>query len=265
LRSIRVNMTSSEGGRMDVEHMVGDFEQRTTSGMNRATKRYNLRSGDAAGEDTVSGVGVVTQSRQPGRADATTVRALHTADARVEDSGEDYMEARGKEGDSDHFDTRSIASVASGIGGGSQKKRSGTGRRLPVVVDGVVQRHTPSPPVVPRERRHTPTPAFENMSWAELEAYRRIHQTFQQRALAERRLRQKSPPTNDLLIREDSSDLKVAKSKARSRLEPVATMSMETTADRPGRGCMQAASAGEFFHTCIGYFVRPSCRSTFTL
>ena len=233
--------------------------------LGRKAGQYHLRSGTRQVGEIASGEGVVAPSGQTGRADAPPAMVFHSVDARTTDSGEEFTEARAggekaKDSDADRYDTRSVASVASFASLGSHGRRPGTGRKLPVVVDGVVARHPPSSrhryagkEAEKKDHHHSPPPSFEDMTWEELDAYRRIHRQFRRRAMAERA--QKSSSRNELLTREGPSDFE-GESTTRGRPEPESSTVYENASVRPGTGATASRTVGVFSHsgsifTCI--------------
>jgi hypothetical protein len=133
----------------------------------------------------------------------------------------------------------------------------GAGRRREDLVSRDV---TPPAPPRPRAReeesnaprrshRHRSPPLFEDMSWADLEAYRKIHLAFQQQRLLA------SPVTSrvhELAIRPDPS-LLVGK---RNEMDPLraqkSTVWEKTAAQRPGRDGVGASRVSRrFFHNSL--------------
>ena len=90
-------------------------------------------------------------------------------------------------------------------------------------------------PEATREFSHRASPLYEIMSRGELEA-QSAHLISQLRKSTQERARMLSPPTNELVIRQDSSRPSDAGRKAKNRREPSASDLLGQAPVKPGRG-----------------------------
>ena len=187
----------------------GDEERAPTMIGARTNMPYNLRSGVGSTADAAPGAGAAALPGQAGEAGARDPLVFHGVDTMADESGEEYTDVRYERGDSDQSDAQSLPFVPDLSVGGSLKRRPGTGRKLPIVTEGGVEpiqtklfsRQDAEKRSAATGHRHTPPPVFADMTWEELEAYRKIHLEFQRRALEKHA--GVASRGNELLIRGD--------------------------------------------------------------
>ena len=126
----------------------------------------------------------------------TTFRAVDVKPAESDEEYSDAVEVGSEHEDSDldRYELRSIASASDpletepprrddDIEEGPSEDEGRTSHQRPIPLPGASRDGGGADR---RGHRHSPPPSFEEMTWAEFEAYRRIHQEFQRRALDER-------------------------------------------------------------------------------
>ena len=159
---------------------------------------YNLRPKKKV-DKAAPGEGVEALSGAAGKAGASARTTFRAVDVKPAESDEEYSDAvevgsEHEDSDLDRYELRSIASASDPLET-EPPRRDGDIEEGPSEDEGRTSRQRPIPsPRASREdggadrrsHRHSPPSSFEEMTWAEFEAYRRIHQEFQRRALDER-------------------------------------------------------------------------------
>ena len=158
---------------------------------------YDLRPRRGAAGKTAPGAGVEALSGTAGKAGAQAQMTFRAVDVKPDESDDEYSDAvgddRGQEdSDLDRYEIRSVASASNPSEDESTRRVDDVEEVQVVEKEESVSRHRPVPlprlsrgidGAGPRGHRHPSPPAFEEMTWAELDTYRRVHREFQKRAL----------------------------------------------------------------------------------
>ena len=135
-----------------------------------------------------------------GKAGAPTQTTFKGVDVKPAESAEEFSDAvevgsENGSSDQDRYELRSVASVSSSLGVQSPQQIDDVEGGRPREQEKRAPRLLPVPPnraaqsgngAGKREHQHASPLVFEEMTWEELAAYRRVHREFQRRAMEER-------------------------------------------------------------------------------
>ena len=135
-----------------------------------------------------------------GKAGAQTQMTFKGVDVKPAESAEEFSDAvevgsENGSSDQDRYELRSVASVSNPLGVQSPPQIDDVERGRPREQEKRTPRLLPVPPpraaqsgngASKRGHQHASPPVFEEMTWEELAAYRRVHREFQRRAMEER-------------------------------------------------------------------------------
>lgn len=191
---------SAEGSGENATAQPRDVSESAEAAAAHVDSPYNLRSRRNESE-LAPGAGAVAFPGSPGGTGAPTTTTFFSVDRRAENSEEEFVDASEihvevthASSNDDRYETRSRASISDHVETEPRSKsalQSHTGRGADKVGS--------------RGQRHTSPPRFEDMTWENMDAYRRIHASFQKRAQEERAARDLSRP-NEPSDRRDPLD-----------------------------------------------------------
>ena len=161
---------------------------------------YDLRPRKDAVEKAAPGVSAEALSGAAGRAGVQAQKTFRAVDAKPAESAEEFSEAvevgsENGSSDQDRYELRSVASVSNSLEVRSPQQDDNLARGRPREQEKRTPRLLPVPPpraaqsgngASKRGHQHASPPVFEEMTWEELAAYRRVHREFQRRAMEER-------------------------------------------------------------------------------
>ena len=248
---------SSKGGRKaggSVTSQPGKVQATEEAAESRP---YDLRPRKDA-DRTAPGAGVEALPGAAGKAGAPAQMTFRAVDVKPMESDEEYsdaveVDAERDDSDLDRYELRSVASVSDPLETGSPQRdgdiegEERTSRQHPVPLPraprdgGGVDR---------RGHRHSSPPSFEEMTWAEFDAYRRIHHEFQQRALDER-ARFAPRPDEPLICGDLPSGEREAPKDKEDRRGPRTSRSFGHNSTASGRGPGERLRTGEFSDTIL--------------
>ena len=161
---------------------------------------YDLRPRKGAVEKAAPGAGAEALSGAAGRAGVQAQKTFGAVDAKPAESAEEFSDAvevgsENGSSDQDRYELRSEASVSNSLGAQPPQQVDDLASGRPREQAKKTPRLLPTPPprasqaggeAGRRGHRHAPPPVLEEMTWEELDAYRRVHREFQRRAMEER-------------------------------------------------------------------------------
>ena len=171
-------------------------------GANQGSKNgpYDLRPRKNAAQQMMHGAGVEFLVGANGKTGAQTRTTFKSVDVKPAESVEEFSDAieGGSEydnDDQDQYEVRSEASITDSLGARSIQWVGDTEKGRPKEQEKRTPRQLPIPPLRAalggggagqQGHQHAAPPVFEEMTWEELDAYRRVHRELQRRALEER-------------------------------------------------------------------------------
>ena len=172
---------------------IGAASDATDGARNRP---YDLRPRRGAAGKTAPGAGVEVLLGTAGRAGAQPQTMFKGVDVKPAESDEEYSDAvevdtELESSGLDRYEIRSIASVTDPVEAESPQREGDMKRGSMGGPEGTARRLPAPPPRTSRDgggadgqgHRHHSPPGLEEMTWAEFDAYRRIHEQFRKRAL----------------------------------------------------------------------------------
>ena len=157
---------------------------------------YDLRPRKNAAKEVTHGAGgeaPVGANEKTGAQTRTTFQSVDVKPAEFAEEFSDAVEGgpEYENDEQDRYEIRSEASITDSLGARSIRRVGDTEKGRPKEQDRRTPRQLPIPPlraalgggrVGQQRHRHTPPPVFDEMTWEELDAYRRVHSEFQRRA-----------------------------------------------------------------------------------